>query len=97
MTTKTTFTYHRVSQPPHVLVRELGGESVLLNLETESYHGLDEVGHHMWTALLAGPDLAAAFSALCAFYDAPPEVLARDMDAFVTQLVALGLLLGHDA
>lgn len=95
--TITKFAFHRVSQPPHVLIRDLGGESVLLNLETESYHGLDEVGHQMWTVLLSTPDLAGAFSALCTYYDAPPDVLAHDLDAFVTQLVEVGLLIGHEA
>jgi len=32
---------NRVVVPKHVLVRYLDGESVLLNLETEKYFGLD--------------------------------------------------------
>lgn len=34
----------RVVVPSHVLVRFLNKESVLLNIETERYFGLDETG-----------------------------------------------------
>jgi len=37
--------------PQHVLVRFLDRESVLLNLETERYFGLDETGTRMWQVL----------------------------------------------
>src|SRR5437762_10901062 len=37
----------RVVVPQHVLVRFMDGESVLLNLETERYFGLDETGTRM--------------------------------------------------
>ncbi len=44
----------RVAAPRHVLVRALDRESVLLNLETERYFGLDEVGTRMWQLLNPG-------------------------------------------
>jgi hypothetical protein len=37
----------RVTVPAHVLVRFLDKESVLLNIETERYFGLDETGTRM--------------------------------------------------
>jgi hypothetical protein len=37
----------RVTVPAHVLVRVLDKESVLLNIETERYFGLDETGTRM--------------------------------------------------
>ena len=33
---------------PDVMVRQVGGESVLLDLKTERYLGLDEVATRMW-------------------------------------------------
>ncbi len=39
----------RVSRPDHVLVREIEGELIRLNLNNACYYGLDEVGTHMWT------------------------------------------------
>jgi hypothetical protein len=36
----------RVSVPPHILIRQIENESVLLNLQNERYFGLDEVSGH---------------------------------------------------
>lgn len=41
----------KVSVSAGILVRELAGKSVLLNLGSESYFGLDDVSTCMWTAL----------------------------------------------
>ena len=41
----------RVSVAPDALVQDLGDESVILNLKTESYLGLDDAGNGMWKAL----------------------------------------------
>ena len=83
---------HRIEIPDEVLVRELQGESVLLNLDSECYFGLDEVGTRMWNALAAAPSTAAACEALLAEYDVAPEQLRADLDAFVAQLAAAGLV-----
>lgn len=82
----------KVTIPDGVLVRELAGESVLLNLNTESYFGLDEVGTRMWTALSESPSVAHAFDTLMAEYEVEPEQLRVDLAAYVQQLVDLGLL-----
>ena len=48
----------KANKPEDVLIRDMGGESVLLNLENENYYGLDEVGTQVitsnpWSALTA--------------------------------------------
>ena len=53
-----------VRAPGHVLVRELEGESVLLNLDSEAYFGLDEVGTRMWAVLTTSPTIQAAYDEL---------------------------------
>ena len=50
----------RVTIPDGVLVQELQGESVLLNVNTENYYGLDEVGTRIWAVLSEAPSIAAA-------------------------------------
>ena len=82
----------RVQQNPDVLVRELEGESVLLNLKSESYFGLDEIGTRMWSALVGSPSVEAAFDALLEEYDVEPEQLRSDLDQFVATLKEAGLL-----
>ncbi|MCS6845375.1 MAG: PqqD family protein [Caldilineales bacterium] len=78
--------------PDHVVVRELEGEAVLLNLDTETYFGLDEVGTRMWQLLTTLPNAQAAYDALLAEYDVSPQTLADDLRALVQQLLDHGLL-----
>lgn len=77
--------------PAHVLYREVDGEMVLLNLETELYFGLDAVGADIVTRLTEQP-AAAALDALVADYAVEPEALRRDVDDLVATLVDAGLL-----
>ena len=44
-----------------VVARELDGETVLLNLDTGIYFGLDAVATDMWRAMLESASLAEAF------------------------------------
>jgi hypothetical protein len=77
--------------PAHVLHREVDGEMVLLNLETERYFGLDAIGADIVTRLTQQPE-AAALGALVADYPVDPEVLHRDVDDLVATLLEAGLL-----
>ena len=87
----------RASVPPAVLLRELDGESVLLNLDSERYYGLDEVGTHRWKVVTSSATIGDAYEALMAEYDVGPELLAADMRSLLTDLVAHGLLVVGDA
>lgn len=78
--------------PPTVLVRKLDDESVLLDLESEQYFGLDEVGTRMLDALCEAGSVEAASSRLVEEYDVEPETLRNDLLALTEKLVARGLL-----
>lgn len=78
--------------PDHVLVREVGGESVLLNLQSETYFGLDETGTRIWTALTRYPSVDEACRALLSEFDVEPERLERDVAELAGTLVEKGLL-----
>jgi hypothetical protein len=82
----------RVSIPADVLIQELAGEAVLLNLKTEQYFGLDPVGVRMWQLLVAEPSIQTAYERLLDEYDAEPEQLQRDLTELIEQLVAHGLV-----
>jgi len=86
----------RVTSPKHVLVRTFENESVLLNLESESYHGLDDVGTRMWQALTSSENIEAAYQKLLADYEVDPALLRQDLDDFVAKMVQRGLLALHD-
>ena len=82
----------RATAPKHVLVRPVDQESVLLNLETERYFGLDETGTRMWQLLTTSPDIDAAYQELLAEYDVQPELLRENLTELVVHLVEHGLL-----
>ena len=87
----------KVRVPDDVLVRELDGESVLLNLQTECYFGLDAIGTRMWTLLVASESIEAACEALVAEYDVAPERLHSDVQALIQQLLDQRLIEVSDA
>jgi hypothetical protein len=82
----------RIVASEDVLVRELHGESVLLDLKSESYFGLDEVGTRMWEALTAHDSVESAFDALLEAYDVPASELRDDLERFVDELAESGLV-----
>ncbi len=82
----------RVLMPSDVLTCELEGESVLLNLKSERYFGLDEVGSRMWKVLTTSESIQAAYQALLAEYAVDPEQLSRDLENFIEKLLGQGLI-----
>jgi hypothetical protein len=82
----------RVVIPPGVLVQELPGESVLLNLDTERYFGLDEMGTVIWRTLTRSDSIQAGYEILLAEYEVDREQLRQDVGEFVERLVEHGLL-----
>ena len=82
----------RATVPANVLIRFLDQESVLLNLETERYFGLDAVGTRMWQAVTAAPTVDAALAQLLEEYDAPGERLRADLAKLLDHLVENGLI-----
>jgi hypothetical protein len=82
----------RVQVPSDVLLSELDGESVLLNLKTETYFGLDEVGTRMWSALTTSDSIQAAYDVLKAEYDVDAERLRDDLVTLLEKLFENGLL-----
>jgi len=75
-----------------ILIREVDGETVLLNLEDEAYYGLDDVSTDFWQAITTNDTLQAAFDAIRGAYDVESDELTRDFAAFVTDLIDSGLL-----
>lgn len=86
----------RVCASPHVLVRAMECESVLLNLDRESYFGLDEVGTRMWNVLIESPTVKDAFRVLEAEYEIEGAALWADLHRFVGELADAGLVEVHD-
>jgi hypothetical protein len=82
----------RALVPADVLVQELQGESVLLNVRSGRYFGLDDMGTRMWAALTTAETLQAARDGLLAEYDVDAERLEQDLRVLVEKLVENGLV-----
>jgi hypothetical protein len=82
----------RVSIPPDVMVQEVVGEAVLLNLKSERYFGLDDIGTCMWRSLTTAPCIQATYEQLLSEYDVDADQLRRDLNDLVENLVAHGLV-----
>jgi len=83
---------NRVKVPGEVLISNLQDESVLLNLESERYFGLDDVGTRILSVLTTSDSIEAAYNTLIQEYDVDGPVLRQDLLALVESLVNQGLI-----
>lgn len=85
----------RVIQSANTLFEEAGGEGVLLNLDTERYYILDDVGVRMWQELAESGDVMTAASRLLAEFDVDRDVLLQDMVRLIAELEEVGLVVAE--
>lgn len=86
----------RITVPDSVLLREVADEAVILNLDSESYFGLDAVGARMWRALIDADSIQAACDLLLVEYDVEAEQLRHDLSEFIDKLLQHGLITFQD-
>ena len=82
----------RVAIPDDVLISSLQEESVILNLESERYFGLDSIGTRILTLLTTSESIEAAYEKLLEEYDVDGQVLRDDLITLVEDLAAKGLI-----
>jgi hypothetical protein len=75
-----------------VLAQELDGETVLLDLNSESFFGLDEVSTRVWQLLQEGQGRAEVIDTLLEEYEVEREVLEKDVADLLTRLSEAGLI-----
>jgi len=75
----------------------LDDETVLLNVETGIYFGLDAVGTQIWKAIETGAREGEIFERLLAEFEVEPAQLHTDLDAFIELLIAKDLARVVDA
>jgi hypothetical protein len=78
---------------PSVIYRELGGEVVLLNLQSGVYFGLDAVGSRVWQLLVQSREVDEVCAMLLDEYDVNAETLRADVDRLVGELSDKGLVM----
>lgn len=78
---------------PDVLFQEVSGECVLLDLKSDNYFGLDDVGTRIWQLIEEfGGDLRAVVESMAAEYAVDRQTLERDLLDLTTRLKESGLV-----
>lgn len=80
-----------ISLSPDVISQEVSGETVLLDLASENYFGLDEVGTRVWQLIRETGDLQAVYSTLLQEYEVSEQQLQQDLQALLTEIADQGL------
>ena len=75
-----------------VLFHEIDGETVLLDLKTKIYFGLNKVGTRLWHLIHQHDSLQKVFEIMVEEYEVAPEVLEKDLLQWLVLLRAKGLL-----
>lgn len=78
--------------PTQVMARQVGDETVILDLASGNYFGLDPVGARVWQLVTEGKSVAQVCAIVLTEYQVTPEQLERDLERLFGQLSAHGLL-----
>lgn len=79
------------------LFQPLGGEAVLLDLRTERYFSLDDIGTRIWSLITEHNTIDAVVAQMLKEYDVTEAVLRKDVETLLGRLVAAGLLVASTA
>ncbi len=82
----------RITVPDHVAYRSLPSETVVLNLQTGRYHGLNPTAGSMLEALERAACVGDAAAAVAEEYGQAPALVERDMCELCDALLARGLI-----
>ena len=85
-------TTDRFNISDEVLSQEVNGETVLLDLEGESYFGLNEVGTRIWQLLQSEPTVVETLNTLSDEYDVSRVQLENDVGELLAKLADAGLI-----
>jgi hypothetical protein len=92
MVDRDTLLRSRLRLPEHVVHRSFVSETVILNLQTGKYHGLNPMGGHMLEVLSESDDVGAAAERVATEYGQEIDVVQADFVAFCSDLLERGLV-----
>lgn len=82
----------KVTIPTQVMARTVGDETIILDLASGTYYGLDPVGARMWHLMSDGQPLAAVCDTMLDEYEVAREELESDILRLTKDLLAKGLI-----
>jgi len=82
--------------PDQIVAREVGGETVILDLNRGMYCGLNDVGARCWALLATGVSAENAVQTMHDEYDVEPSVLEADIVNLIDELVSKSLVIKRE-
>ena len=82
----------KITIPAPVMARQVGEETVILDLTSGTYFGLDPVGARIWQLMVEGKTLAEVCEAMLAEYEVTAEKIEGDVLALTQELSAKQLI-----
>ena len=82
----------KVTIPEQVMARQVGEETVILDLASGTYFGLDPVGARIWQLLGEGRTLGEVCASMLAEYEVSWDEIERDLTELLAVLVDKGLI-----
>jgi hypothetical protein len=82
----------RITIREEVLSRQLDGEAVLLDLQSGTYFGLNEIGAFVWDLVSAGKTVGEIRNGVLDAYEVEPEVVDADLERLIDDLRRRGLV-----
>jgi Coenzyme PQQ synthesis protein D (PqqD) len=98
MTAQPLNTSHSISQHTVVVASseqvssDLAGESVILNLKTGTYYGLNAVGSSVWLLIQEPKTVQHLCEAILQEYDVDPQTCEQDVKTLLTDLLSAQLV-----
>ena len=80
------FLNKRISACENIVVQEMGDDIVILNLKTEQFYELKEVGKRIWELLLENKSYLLTFYSILEEYEVSEEQLHTDMTNIIEGL-----------
>ena len=84
-------TARHIELSPKAICQEVNGDMVILDMESEQYFSLNEVGSKLWRLLESDSNLSLAIIALLDQYEVEGEQLRQDVERLVAELISAGL------
>ena len=85
-------TEFKIEISPDVLFQEINGETVLLDLKSESYFGLDKTATRIWQLLNENKSVEDIHSVMLAEFDVDSNELLADLQHHLKELESAGLI-----
>lgn len=77
---------------PDVISQEVSGETVILDLNSENYFGLDEIGTRIWQLVEETGDLETIFQRMLEEYEVEEDQLEEDLEKLISEVEKIGLV-----